>query len=196
MGSQTLLFRVGLEKVLKISKNERYGMKRKILGLFLVIGILFTVSCKNHSATSYETLFPWYPAEIDNRNLQTISITSEENYRQRHAKIYGELLRIINSGDYNIISVKTTYSNEYLIDAKIITYNFTGIGEGHNVRFLLITSHKNSYPEAEKEVSKWLEETERWMNKSTCAYEIVKIQRIHAKGYFIAAEVYCRVKKN
>lgn len=89
----------------------------------------------------------------------------------------------INSGDHNIVSVQTTYTDAYLTSAEI-TYSLDNDCKGNNLRVALIHSNKRFWHTKQNDVRPRLEKM------ITGDYDILDIKEIRIKKYLVAAEVY------
>jgi hypothetical protein len=157
-------------------------MAKKIFVLLaLVIVALLAAGCNDHEETSQT--FEVAPAAGTNTRMMTIA--SDLYYWDDQAEeVTQELDELVNSGAYNILYVKTSYSDEYMTSAEI-GYDISGPGRGNSLRVLLIKSDKYYYDDQEKEVQA---ELEKVVNSG--AYNIAKIQTVYISDHLIAAEVY------
>ena len=127
---------------------------------------------------------------VSGSNLRLLTITSDKHYwDQKQDEIRPKLEATINGGEYNIASVKTSYSSGYLTSAEV-TYDASGRGDGNGLRVIFITSDKHYWDQRAAEIKPKLD---AMVNSGK--YDVVKIQTTYAKGYLLAAEVYYREKK-
>jgi hypothetical protein len=124
--------------------------------------------------------------------LRLLSITSDKNYlnlNEKQNEISPKLEIIINGSNYNITSVKTSYSSGYLVAAEI-TYDTSGYGEGNELRVILIQSNKENWDEKADEIRSQLDEV---VNSER--YDILDINTTCIRGSLRAAEVYYQEKR-
>jgi len=156
--------------------------------LALVVVALLAVGCGGNYKETSRT-FELFPAA--GRRTRILLVSSDEYLLEKRAKeISRELSEVINGGEYNVLYVKTLYSNEHLTSAEI-GYDVSSPGRGNGLRVLLINSNKFSnnkrlsWEHQDKEVRA---ELHKVVNSGT--YYIARVHTIYLKGYLIAAEVY------
>jgi hypothetical protein len=157
---------------------------------FMLLGLLFLVAgCDENYPESTQTLeVSTHP--VSGSNLRLLSITSPKYYfDKKQNEVRSRLETVVNGGEYNIVSVKTSYSSGYLTAAEV-TYDASGRGDGNSLRVLFIHSDKYYWDKKEADIKPRLDAI-----VNSGKYDVVKIQTTYAKGYLLAAEVYYREKK-
>ncbi len=167
-------------------------MKIKIflfLGTFIAVQFVF-ISCNDTHNESTET------TEVSNQcindstagNLHIMSFTSDKRYfNEKQEEICPKLDSVINSGKYNITSVKTSYSEGYLTSADIL-YVDSCWGEGNNLRVVFVHSNEYYWGKKEAELKPRLDSV---VNRG--GLNVVKVQTTRLQGRLLAAEVYYRL---
>ena len=157
---------------------------------FMFLGLLFFVAgCDENYPESTQTL-EVSTQPISGSNLRLLSITSTKYYfNEKQNEVRPKLETAVNGGEYNIASVKTSYSSGYLTAAEV-TYDASGRGDGNGLRVLFIQSDKYYWNEKAADIKPRLD---AMVNSGK--YDVVKIQTTYAQGYLLAAEVYYREKK-
>ncbi|MDO8593372.1 MAG: hypothetical protein Q7R59_00535 [bacterium] len=157
---------------------------------FMLLGLLFFVAgCDENHPESTQTL-EVNTQPVSGSNLRLLTITSDKRYwDQKQGEIRPKLEATINGGEYNIASVKTSYSSGYLTSAEV-TYDASGRGDGNGLRVVFITSDRRYWDQKAAEIKPRLD---AMVNGGK--YDVVKIQTTYAQGYLLVAEVYYREKK-
>jgi len=152
--------------------------------LGLAVGGSLAGCDRSFTSTQHETIFC---QEIeDGRNLRILQITSDKySWDQKQDEIGPELERVVNSGEYDIISVKTSYSDAYLTSAEV-QYSLSGEC-GRAPKIMLIQSDEYSWDQKQDEIGP---ELERVVNSGE--YDVLEINTVPLQGYLTAAEVYHR----
>ncbi len=155
---------------------------------FLVI-LFFVAGCDENYPESTQT-FEVTTQPVSGNNLRLLSITSGEYYlTKKEAEVRPKLETAINGGEYNVASVKTSYSSGYLTAAEV-TYDASGRGDGNGLRMLFIQSDQRFWDMKAAEIKPKLD---AMVNSGK--YDIVKIQTTYVEDYLLTAEVYYREKK-
>ena len=162
----------------------------RIVFSFMVLGLLFfVVGCDENRSESTQILEA-NTQPSSGSNLRLLSIMSDKHYLdQKQGEIRPKLEATINGGEYNIASVKTSYSSGYLTSAEV-TYDASGRGDGNGLRVMFITSDKRYWDQKSAEIKPKLDAV-----VNSGKYDVVKIQTTYAQGYLLVAEVYYREKK-
>ncbi|MFA6430607.1 MAG: hypothetical protein WC229_03235 [Candidatus Paceibacterota bacterium] len=157
---------------------------------FMLFGfLLFIAGCDENLCESMQTL-EVSTQPVNGTNLRLLSITSTEFYvNKKQNEICDKLKTAVNGGEYNITSVKTSYSSGYLTAAEV-TYDASSRGDGNSLRVLFIQSDKYYWNEKTDDIKPKLDAI-----VNSGEYDVVKIQTTYAQGYLLAAEVYYREKK-
>jgi hypothetical protein len=163
-------------------------VRRVVLSIILVGILLAVVGCENyfvqHTQISKVSIQP-----TAGNTLRTLTTKSNRYYPvDGQLDVQRDFEEIANSGEYNLVSVKTTYAGMCLAMAEIV-YDASTRGDGNNVRVMFIFSNKYFIDQKDKEIRPRLGEIVGSEN-----YDIVKVSTPHVKGYWIAAEVYYREK--
>ena len=156
---------------------------RQVVFPIAVLGLLlFVAGCDENPPESTQTL---EVPTVSGSSLRLLTITSNKyRWDQKQGEIRPKLEATINGGEYNIASVKTSYSSGYLTSAEV-TYDASGRGDGNGLRVMFITSDKFYGDQKQGEILPKLEAT---INGGQ--YDVVKIQTTYDQGYLLAAEVY------
>lgn len=118
-------------------------------------------------------------------NLRIKIVTSgQSQWPRQRREVVKELNQIINSGDYNIVSVKTSYSNTFLTSAEV-KYSVVKDSKHQNLRIKFFHSQSDQLSVIEKEIKPKLDE---FVNSGN--YNIQEVNSIMSEGYLVAAEVY------
>ncbi len=123
----------------------------------------------------------------DGKNVRIMTITSDKNHWNNQQKeIREKLENVINRGGYNIISVKTAYSDVYLTLAEV-KYSVAEDEDCDNTRLRVIFIHsdKNHLNNIQEEINPRLEAI-----VNSGKYNIQEVNSIRVEGYLVAAEVY------
>ena len=163
-------------------------IRQAVFPIALLGLLLFVAGCDGNHPESTQTLeVSTQPVSAATRLL---SITSSKYYfDQKQNELRPKLEATVNGGEYNITSVKTSYSSGYLTAAEV-TYDASGRGDGNNLRVLFIQSDKHYWDQKAADIKPRLDAV-----VNSGKYDVVKIQTTYAKGYLLAAEVYYREKK-
>lgn len=155
--------------------------------LFLLAVLALLVGCGAYPETTHTVKVAESKTDA---NTRILTITSS-NFRfdAKEKEVRPKLEKAVNSGQYNIITVKTAYTNGYLTSADI-TYDSSGPDAGNNTRILLIKSDKYRYDAQQKEVEPKLREI-----TGSGKYNIIGIETVYVQGYLVAAEVYYKAKE-
>lgn len=164
-------------------------MSRNSVILVLAGWGLVLVGCNENVPESNQTLRTTIEEVVTEPNIHLLSITSEQYYfankeKEIRARLEGE----INSGQYNIVAVQTSYSSGYLTFGEI-AYDVRGIGGGNNLRVLFIYSDKYGRENETEEIQPRLNEI---INSGQ--YRLVEIKMVYEVGHLFAAEVYYHSK--
>ena len=127
----------------------------------------------------------------DGKNLRVILITSDKYYlSEKEKEVRPKVEDIVNSGEYNVASVKTFYSEGYLASAEV-DYNIDIAKDCNNktLRVIFILSNRYYLSEKEKDVKPQLDEI-----VNSGKYNIQDVNTTVLKGYLVAAEVYYHEK--
>ena len=123
----------------------------------------------------------------DGKNVRIMAVTSDKHYwNNKQEEIREELEKVINGDEYNIISVKTAYSDAYLTSAEV-RYNIAEDCDNKRLRVIFVHSDKYYWSQKQEEVKPRLETL---VNNGN--HNIQDINSIMLKGYLVAAEVYYR----
>lgn len=157
------------------------------LALFLFLAII-VAGCDENFPESTQTL-EVTTQPISGSSMRLLSITSTEYYlSKKQDDVCPRLETMINSGDYNIIAIKTSYSSGYLAAAEV-TYNTSRRGDGNNIRVMFIQSDEYYREKKAADVKSRLD-----VVVNSGKYDIMKINTTYVQGYLLAAEVYYREK--
>ncbi|MDD4900910.1 MAG: hypothetical protein PHS62_02230 [Patescibacteria group bacterium] len=164
-------------------------IRQAVFPIALLGLLLFVAGCDKNYPESAQTL-EVSTQPVSGSNIRLLLITSGKYYfDQKQNELRPKLEATVNGGEYNIISVKTSYSSGYLTAAEV-TYNTSGRGDGNNLRVLFIQSDKYHWDQKAADIKPRLD---AMVNSGK--YDVVKIQTTYAQGYLLAAEVYYREKK-
>ena len=123
------------------------------------------------------------------RDLRTIIVTSNQHFwDEKQKEVRNAVDSLVNGGQYNVVSVKTCYSDEYLTSAEI-QYNVANDCNNKNLRVEFIYSDEHFWDLKQKEIKPRLEQI-----VNSGQYDIQETNTIMLKGYLVAAEVYYREK--
>ncbi len=160
---------------------------RCILYSIVVIGLLlFVAGCdESKSVQTFEVC----TQETEGTDLRMVWITSTKYYYEsKQTEVRAKLENLLNGGEYNVVSVKTSYTEGYLTGAEVI-YNPSSIcGDGNRLRILFVHNTYFYFSAKQKDVKLNLYEI---VNGGE--YDIVRIQTIYVKGYLVAAEIYYKL---
>ena len=164
---------------------------RQALFPVMFLGILLvTVGCEKKIYPDSTQTLEVNTQPIGGSDIRLLSITSHKDYLyKRHNEVLRKLETTLNEGEYNITSVKTSYSEANLIKAEV-TYDASGRGDGNRIRLMFIQSDKSSENGKAADIKSQLEGV---INSGK--YDIVKINRTYFEDYLLAAEVYYREKQ-
>jgi hypothetical protein len=175
-------------------------MKKNIAILvFLAVSLIFS-GCSADRCVEYTQIFQAAKATERGPNIRLLHIASEKSYcygyyeykwygyEEKEREVRTRFEAEFNSGQRNIVSVKTSYSSGYLLTGEI-TYDAGGAGEGNNLRVLFVYSDSFYWHDKAKEIESRLNEIMK-----SGKYDVVKVQKIYSSGYLLAAEVYYRTK--
>lgn len=156
--------------------------------------LLFAVGCGAHAYERESVNTLTLTGQNENGSaLGLLSITStitnntQTSYHdKKQNEVLSKLEAIINSGEYNIASVKTFYHIPYLVRAEI-TYYIHDRGDGNNLRVIFVRSIMKPKPSEHKDA-----EVESWIKKivESEEFHIVKIHTMHFEGHDAVGEVY------
>jgi len=181
-----------------VEKRQKGGkeMKKGLLWILLLTGLVFLlVGCDDFKVSQSYQVCPQKacPQTAVEDNVRLVLITSDHSYlvdKQKEQKeVLAKLVPMINSGQYNIISVKTSYSWGYLIAAEV-TYSVSDRGIGNDLRIIFVTSDKDADDDRSQEVQKKLN-----ILFSEATFAIEKVQTVYRNEDLLAAEVYYRDKQ-
>ena len=163
---------------------------RQVALSIALFGLLFIVAgCDENHPESTQTL-EVTTQPVSGSSIRLLSITSTKYYfNEKQNEVRPKLEATVNGGEYNIASVKTSYSSGYLTAAEI-TYDASGRGDGNGLRVLFIQSDKYYWNEKAADIKPRLD---AMVNSGK--YDVVKINTTYVQGYLLAAEVYYREKR-
>ena len=165
-------------------------IKQAVFPVALLGLLLFVAGCGDVDHPESTQTFEVSTQPVSGSNIRLLSITSNKYYfDQKQNELRPKLEATVNGGEYNITSVKTSYSSGYLTAAEV-TYDASGRGDGNNLRVLFIQSDKHYWDQKAADIKPRLD---AMVNSGK--YDVAKIQTTYAKGYLLAAEVYYREKK-
>ena len=118
-----------------------------------------------------------------NIRIKTIS-SSRFSWSDQEKDVVVELLRFVNSGQYNVTEVKTSYIKEYLVKAVVI-YSLDESCDNKPLRMKVIRSAKFNWQDQEREVTNKLDSI-----VNSGIYDIKAVNTITVRDYLVAAEVY------
>jgi len=159
---------------------------RQAVFLVALLGLLlFFAGCSTNSYPESTQTFEVGAQPVNGSGIRILSITSDRYYfDDMQDEVRPRFETMVNGGQYNIISVKTSYSSGYLTAAEI-TYNADSRGEGNNLRVLFIQSDKGTWDQKSADIKPRLDAV-----VNSGKYDIVKIQTTYQRGYLLAVEVY------
>lgn len=162
---------------------------RQIVFSVALFALLFLVAgCGNYSELAQTLEVGTQP--VSGSNIRLLLITSSEYYAdKKQDELHLKLEATVNGGEYNIISIKTSYSSGYLAAIEV-TYDASDRGDGNNLRVLFIQSDKFGWDDKAADIKSRL-----GAMVDSGKYDVVKIQTTYVKGYLFAAEMYYREKK-
>ncbi|KKT34926.1 MAG: hypothetical protein UW23_C0026G0011 [Candidatus Collierbacteria bacterium GW2011_GWA1_44_12] len=160
-------------------------MKNKFPALFLIVlSVTLLTACSDPYPESSQVI-EINDTALEGKSIRILRISPDERYIDvKQNLIVPELVDTINSGELNIISVKTGYTGAFLTSADI-TYDNSGPGKGNALRIKLLILETRYIDVRDKELSPQLDE---FVNSGQ--YDIVKIQTTYVEGYLVAAEIY------
>ncbi len=160
-------------------------MKRlAVLALSAAVCIL-VVGCNNEQQVENTVVAtPVQAPTATNGQFKTVEskmFSSEKFYHnEKEAEILEALSKFVNSGDYNIVQVSTTYSNAYLTSAQVdYLPNAKGVGNKARVKFL--TPKAFYWTERQKELQ---------VLKENNTQKSFKTQTVVLQGFQVASEVW------
>ena len=123
-------------------------------------------------------------------DLRMIMLNSDRHYfEDKQREVRPALEVMINSGEYNIVSIDTKYSSGYLTSATV-TYNASKKGLGNDLRVTFVHSGRYYWRDKSAEIKPQLDRL-----ISSGAYGVVKVNTVQSDGYILAAELYHREMK-
>jgi hypothetical protein len=180
----------------KKAKEDAVEKITRLAVLILFVFVILTlVACDGDSNESSQVTsvdrsqLPGTTTQVEGKStgLRVILLTSDQHYIDHKAdEVSPALLEVINSGEYNIVSVKTTYVSGYLTSAEV--YYDAVSGDGNHVRLLLISDDDDQYIDHKENVVKPL--YEEAVNSGN--YDVISTRTVYVSGYFVAAEIYYR----
>ena len=89
---------------------------KNTLATLVLGGALATFGCDTTTTTQQKNVV--CQTIEDGKNVRIMAVTSDKHYwNNKQEEIREELEKVINGDEYNIISVKTAYSDAYLTSA-------------------------------------------------------------------------------
>lgn len=156
----------------------------KILLLTSVCIITLIISGCGDTTTTQQKQVVCYTIE-DGTSIRIMTINSLQRYwGNKQEEVVSTLDSIINSGEHNIISVKTFYSDAYLTSAEL-KYSVAEECDNRNLRIKFIHSPQLYWGNKQDEIKPALDSI---VNGGT--YDVFDVNTIMLKGYLVAAEVY------
>jgi len=157
------------------------GKIRNGLAALALTGAILTSGCDNTTTTQTKNVV--CQTVEDGTNLRVMTVNSGEHYwNRKQEEIRPKVEEVVNSGEHNVVSVKTFYSDAYLTSAEI-KYS---VGEdcNKNLRVIFIHSNEHYWNRKQEEVKPRLD---RIVNSGE-----LDIQEVNTmlEGYLVAAEVY------
>jgi len=160
-------------------------MKTKLFLLVISILGLILFGCDNPTSTQQKIVV--CQSVEDGTNIRIMTITSNKySWISKQGEVKPNVEKIVNGGQYNVVSVKTFYSDEYLTSAEI-KYSIAEDCENQNFRVIFIHSKKYSWITKQGEIKPKLEDV-----VNSGKYDIQDVNTIMLEGYLVAAEVFYR----
>ena len=159
------------------------GRIRNGLTTLLLTGALLIPGCENTTTTQQKNVVC---QEVESgKDLRVISIVSNQHYwNEKQPEVRAKVEEIVNGGEYNVVSVKTFYSDAYLTSAEV-KYSVGEDCDDRDLRVIFVHSDKYYWNERQEGVKPRLDEL---VNSGTL--DIQDVNSIMLKGYLVAAEVY------
>lgn len=162
-------------------------MKNRTLVSFLIFAVLVlaTSACVSGQAPISTDFFT--PA--NGKDTRILTIKSDRFWGEDQQKeVLPKFLEALDSGLYNVTSITTSYSNEYLVSADIY-YDSASQGEGNKIRVIYVGSKHFDANDKEKDVS---DQINLLVNNG--GNDIVKVQYITYLGKNVAALVFFKAE--
>jgi len=161
-------------------------MKRISFSVFLAV-VLFSASlffgCSD-TTTTQQKLVVCQNVQ-DGTSMRIITITSSRRYySEKQEDVVATLDSILSSKTFNIVSVKTFYSDTYLTSAEV-KYSTAQDCDNTGLQAMFILSEKRYYNEKQDEIKPRLDAI-----VNSGKYNIKDVNTIMLQGYLVAAEVY------
>ena len=161
------------------------GKIKNTLTVLALTGAIASTGCENTTTTQQKNVV--CKVIEDGTNLRILPVTSNKSYwGDKQNEVRKEVERIVNSGEYNVVSVKTSYSDAYLTSAEI-KYSISRECDNKDLRIIFLHSNKSYWGDKQNEVKPKLENI-----VNSGKYDIQDVNTIMLKGYLVAAEVYYR----
>lgn len=150
--------------------------------------VLSVAACDESYPESEQTVEVVSPQPVESRDLRLISITTEEYYLdKKEAEVTPRLEAVVNFGEYNVFSMKTSYTNGRLVGADV-TYDASGPGLSNDLRVKLFQSGEYYLDKRSAEVQSLLDEF--LASGRLDGFKVLKVNTVRQKGYLLAAEVW------
>ena len=147
------------------------GITKVLFSISFLVVIVILAGCDYSKSTQ---IFQITVQASGNRSLSNIYLSNKKG------DVCSELETMINSGEYNIVSIKTTYSSNRLTEAEV-TYDTSGRGEGNDIRILLL--HQEDAINIKSRLDNIF---------GSGKYSIITRNVIYKNGYLFSAEIYYR----
>lgn len=157
--------------------------KTNILGALTLAGIVAFSGCDNTTTTQQKSVVCQDISQ--GQNIRIMTVTSDKHYwSKKEIDIKAKVEEVVNGGKYNVISVKTFYSNAYLTSAEI-KYNVGEPCDNRKLQVMFVNSNQFYLYRKQNEVKPKLDEL-----VNSGKYNIKDVNTIMLKGYLVAAEIY------
>lgn len=165
------------------------GFVKNTLGALALTGALSLAGCGTDTVTTQQKATVCDVVE-NGRNIRVMPITSNKHYRdKKQEEVRKNLEEVVNGGKYNIISIKTFYSDQFLTSAEV-KYSVDNDCGNPNLRVIFVHSNKHYWDKKQEEIKSSLDSL---VNRGNL--DVEEVNTIMLKGYLVAAEIYYNASK-
>jgi len=169
-----------------IFKGEKeMKTKQLLVGLILITGLCLFGCNKLRTETTTTDKVTVCQDIVNGKEVRVMTIQSSHYYyNHQQSEIVKILDSVVNSNLYNIIEVKTSYTNSYLTSA-VVVYSVGETCTDKHLKVKLIINDQYYYDQKQNDVKPRLDEI-----VNSGKYNIQSVNTIILQGYLVAAEVY------
>lgn len=159
-------------------------MRTVFVAIFCVFALVAFSGCGDNTTTTQQKQVVCQTID-DGTSLRIMTISSPRYYwNEKQEDVVAKLDSVVNSGNYNVVSVKTFYSDAYLTSAEV-KYSIAEDCDNRNIRIKFLQSPHYYWNEKQEDVKPLLDSI---VNGGT--YDIFDVNTVMLQGYLVAAEVY------